>query len=207
MTIDPNNATDPIRVVSRIKNNRLAVLREEAMMSQKDLAWAVGLRQQDVNRVENLADYPSERIARRIADYFQCLPEDLFPEYLKRITKRISVRNIPENVVLLQLEGGGFENRLLVDGQQEENLIAEELKDYVREALSSSVLTENERFVIEHRYGLTETGKEYTLQEVGEMLDVSRVRTGQIEEKALMKFRCLCNLRRGQEILSASDGN
>jgi RNA polymerase primary sigma factor len=39
------------------------------------------------------------------------------------------------------------------------------------------------------RYGLNETGKEYTLQEVGEVFHVTRERIRQIEEKALLKLR------------------
>jgi RNA polymerase primary sigma factor len=39
------------------------------------------------------------------------------------------------------------------------------------------------------RYGLNETGKEYTLQEVGEVFQLTRERIRQIEEKALLKLR------------------
>ena len=43
--------------------------------------------------------------------------------------------------------------------------------------------------IVRMRYGLTETGKEYTLQEVGEVFQVTRERIRQIEERALMKLR------------------
>jgi RNA polymerase primary sigma factor len=39
------------------------------------------------------------------------------------------------------------------------------------------------------RYGLNETGKEYTLREVGEIFQLTRERIRQIEEKALLKLR------------------
>jgi len=48
---------------------------------------------------------------------------------------------------------------------------------------------ETERKVLRMRYGLNEAGREYTLQEVGEMFQVTRERIRQIEEKALMKLR------------------
>ncbi len=50
-------------------------------------------------------------------------------------------------------------------------------------------LSPREQEIVRMRYGLNETGKEYTLQEVGEMFQVTRERIRQIEEKALLKLR------------------
>ena len=51
------------------------------------------------------------------------------------------------------------------------------------------MLSSREQEIVRMRYGLNETGKEYTLQEVGEMFQVTRERIRQIEEKALLKLR------------------
>jgi Ca-activated chloride channel family protein len=50
-------------------------------------------------------------------------------------------------------------------------------------------LSPREQEIVRMRYGLNETGKEYTLKEVGEIFHVTRERIRQIEEKALLKLR------------------
>ncbi len=65
------------------------------------------------------------------------------------------------------------------------------MKQNLREAADSALetLSPREQEIVRMRYGLNETGREYTLQEVGEMFKVTRERIRQIEEKALMKLR------------------
>jgi DNA-directed RNA polymerase sigma subunit (sigma70/sigma32) len=46
-----------------------------------------------------------------------------------------------------------------------------------------------EQQIVRMRYGLNETGKEYTLQKVGEVFQLTRERIRQIEGKALLKLR------------------
>src|SRR5512140_961585 len=65
------------------------------------------------------------------------------------------------------------------------------MKHNLREATDSALetLSPREQEIVRMRYGLNEAGKEYTLQEVGEMFQVTRERIRQIEEKALLKLR------------------
>ena len=65
------------------------------------------------------------------------------------------------------------------------------MKQNLREATDSALesLSPREQEIVRMRYGLNEAGREYTLQEVGEMFKVTRERIRQIEEKALMKLR------------------
>ncbi|WP_213318854.1 RNA polymerase sigma factor [Chlamydiifrater volucris] len=60
------------------------------------------------------------------------------------------------------------------------------LKDKMKEVLKT--LTERERFVLIHRFGLLD-GKPKTLEEVGSAFNVTRERIRQIEAKALRKMR------------------
>ena len=62
----------------------------------------------------------------------------------------------------------------------------EMLREEVRRALSS--LTLRERQVIELRFGLVDD-RDYTLEEVGRQLNVTRERVRQIEERAIRKLR------------------
>jgi RNA polymerase primary sigma factor len=51
------------------------------------------------------------------------------------------------------------------------------------------MLSPREQEIVRLRYGLNDAGKEYTLQEVGEIFHVTRERIRQIEERALLKLR------------------
>ena len=51
------------------------------------------------------------------------------------------------------------------------------------------LLSPREQQIVRMRYGLNEAEREYTLQEVGEVFQVTRERIRQIEEKALLKLR------------------
>jgi RNA polymerase primary sigma factor len=62
-----------------------------------------------------------------------------------------------------------------------------QLREVTNSALRS--LSPREQEIVRMRYGLNETGKEYTLQEVGDIFQVTRERIRQIEEKALLKLR------------------
>jgi len=65
------------------------------------------------------------------------------------------------------------------------------LRHNLREVADSALktLSPREEEIVRMRYGLNDAGKEYTLQEVGEMFQVTRERIRQIEEKALLKLR------------------
>jgi RNA polymerase primary sigma factor len=65
------------------------------------------------------------------------------------------------------------------------------LNHNLREVTDSALqmLSPREQEIVRMRYGLNETGKEYTLKEVGERFQVTRERIRQIEEKALLKLR------------------
>ena len=69
----------------------------------------------------------------------------------------------------------------------DEDTLRHNLKDVTASALEN--LSPREQQIVRMRYGLNDTGKEYTLQEVGEVFQVTRERIRQIEEKALLKLR------------------
>jgi RNA polymerase primary sigma factor len=69
----------------------------------------------------------------------------------------------------------------------DEDVMKHNLHEVTISALQS--LSPREQEIVRMRYGLNETGKEYTLQEVGEIFQVTRERIRQIEEKALLKLR------------------
>jgi RNA polymerase primary sigma factor len=69
----------------------------------------------------------------------------------------------------------------------EEPVISSNLREVANSALQS--LSPREQEILRMRYGLNEAGKEYTLQECGDIFRVTRERIRQIEERALQKLR------------------
>jgi len=69
----------------------------------------------------------------------------------------------------------------------DDDVMRNSLREITDAALQS--LSPREQEIVRMRYGLNDAGKEYTLQEVGEMFQVTRERIRQIEEKALVKLR------------------
>ena len=69
----------------------------------------------------------------------------------------------------------------------DEDVMKHNLREVTDAALQS--LSPREQEIVRMRYGLNEKGKEYTLQEVGEIFQVTRERIRQIEEKALLKLK------------------
>jgi RNA polymerase primary sigma factor len=83
-----------------------------------------------------------------------------------------------------------FLNRFIEDKNAvspDRGVLNQNLSEVTKSALN--LLSPREQQIVRLRYGLNETGKEYTLQEVGEIFQVTRERIRQIEERALMKLR------------------
>ncbi len=134
------------------------------------------------------------------------LPQEL-KDKLRLATRRVErVRNVGRGIVPLDVsvplefaserDWDDFEvidepsiSELIYDVKQEEtadNADMDWLAKTMREVLHC--LGERENYVIEMRFGLRD-GKEYTLQEIGDRVGLTRERIRQIEEKALRKLR------------------
>ncbi|HEY2934643.1 MAG TPA: sigma-70 family RNA polymerase sigma factor [Acidobacteriota bacterium] len=65
-------------------------------------------------------------------------------------------------------------------------------------------LTPREERIMRLRFGLSENGKEHTLEEIGRILGVTRERIRQIEKKAIQKLKQCMRFRRMHELLPAA---
>ena len=100
-----------------------------------------------------------------------------------------STISLDSKIITLNSEDSGTSlGNLIID---EEDKYAEVeygmLKHNLEIALNT--LTEKERLVMSMRYGFAPYDKVYTLQEIGDMLSLTRERIRQIEEKSLKKLR------------------
>ncbi len=120
------------------------------------------------------------------------------PELAKELKTPVSkVRDIllaAQEPVSLEATIGDNPDTLLNRFVEDKNAVLpdKDVMDHnLREVTDSALqlLSPREQQIVRLRYGLNETGKEYTLQEVGEIFKVTRERIRQIEEKALLKLR------------------
>jgi RNA polymerase primary sigma factor len=105
-----------------------------------------------------------------------------------RDTMRSSGRHISMDAPLLQGEDGNLLD--LIPGEDElspeTNLMTESLRREIERALST--LTPREADVVRLYYGLTE-GPAMTLEEIGELFELTRERVRQIKEKAIRRLK------------------
>jgi RNA polymerase sigma factor (sigma-70 family) len=171
--------TDPIRILSRARNNRLMEIREQLGMGVREFAEYVGISYGHYNSIENLTIYPSNQIIERLIAKLGSSAEEAFPDYLKEIRTNKSEYTIPEAEVLqlsaipphqllttsIALEGKEFKERL-------DQLLA--------------MLSPRSEQIIRMRFGLD--GPKQTLEEVAAHFALSRDRIRQIEKRALRKL-------------------
>ena len=113
---------------------------------------------------------------------------------LRRASQKVRrIMRISQEPMSLDMPVGQEDSSMLGDFIPDENMIApvdaagrQLLKDQIRAAMG--VLSERERQVLEMRFGLVD-GHDRTLEEVGELFNVTRERIRQIEVKALRKLR------------------
>jgi RNA polymerase primary sigma factor len=119
---------------------------------------------------------------------------------LEKVQEIISISQIPLSLETpIGDEDGNFLGDFVED-QSMESPDAVIAKDNVKDALNAILddLTEREARVIRLRFGFDD-GKARTLEEVGNLFDVTRERIRQIESKALKKLRHPNRLRKLQE--------
>ena len=100
-----------------------------------------------------------------------------------------STISLDSKIITLNSEDSGTSlGNLIID---EEDKYAEVEYDMLKHNLEIALntLTEKERLVMSMRYGFAPYDKVYTLQEIGDMLSLTRERIRQIEEKSLKKLR------------------
>lgn len=170
--------TDPIRVISKIKNNRLMEFRESLNMGCREFAEKVaGVSYQMYLDLESMRRYPTEKMARKIAEATGMGVDYLFPGFLKRVARTTAVTSIPEFACVSLQEAS---QKVLPS--PEAAYFRKEMSRVIRDILSKH-LSVREAFVVRARFNGA------TLEELSKKHGVSRGRIRQIEWAALTKLR------------------
>jgi transcriptional regulator with XRE-family HTH domain len=169
---------DELEIELRIRNNLLKRRRLSAGMSQAQLAKAIGVTVTAYGELESMHRPPLLKrsgrwrpCALKIAAYWKCEPEELWPEAIKRVNKTVARIT--------------WDAQQYFEAYQPKALPAPDepdLRPVLNEAVS--VLQPREQRIIA---GLYRDGKQ--LEEVAQDMGVSRERIRQIEAKALRRLR------------------
>ena len=196
----------PIRVNVRLKNNILTTLREQAGMSPRRLAEELGLSYQHYLDLEGMrrtvltvrGDWSEP--ARRIAAYWGRVPEELFPEVVRRV-KRTSGSFVMDERQLQRLLAAPRESlpalpeeipdRLVVSREVRERVdeMFNLMRTHVWDHNTCRIPTEADLFRLERRIEMFklhhgwDDGVEFTFEEIAQRFNLSRGRVAQIIEK------------------------
>ncbi|MEK7568887.1 MAG: sigma-70 family RNA polymerase sigma factor [Patescibacteria group bacterium] len=179
-----------IRVRVTVRNNFILSRMEElGIKSVSELAILVDISAQTLGRFVNMessplcADMEWKNSALKLANFFRCLPEDIFSE--NHINNVLDTNRSEAEVNFVEIY------RFLSEGNAEsmlpENIVFEKERiSVIGKALST--LSPRERKVIEERFGL-EGRREHTLEEIGDLFGVTQETIRQTEARALRKLR------------------
>lgn len=176
-------ATKEFRVKLTVRNNLLISRREALGLSPRALAEKARVPYSYLLRLESLRVSPKvyhggwSKPARRLAEFYRVLPEDLFPDVILE-AKRTEIER----------EMGAEEAFALAAGSTpapDDRLVAYERAQIVKTALAK--LSPRQQRLLTVRFGL-DGDDAVTYEELGERLGVSRAHARQLEIIALRKL-------------------
>lgn len=191
-----------LRVIAKIKNDVLYNYRKENNFTQLEIAILLGIGLGTYQAYENFMDYPKkESIINEIETLFLLSFDDVFPRKFRKIIDSKLGRTFEKTYKLNELPEWSKPIELLPspEGQYIEKEMKEQMKDRLKESLKT--LTEREAKVLTKLFGLPD-GNEHSLDEVGQIFNVTRSRIAQIRDKALRKLR---HPSRGRKLRSFVD--
>jgi RNA polymerase primary sigma factor len=141
-----------------------------------------------INRVAKAANELKKRLGREPSKI------ELAENLNTPVSKLAQILEAAQEPVSLEACTAGNKDAVLNNFVEDKKAVSPEepaMNNNLREVTFSALqsLSPREQEIVRLRYGLNEQGKEFTLQECGEIFRVTRERIRQIEEKALLKLR------------------
>ena len=178
-----------IRVVMNFKNNLIMALMEKAgYKTVADLSRATDIPQTELGLFINMKRLPTLKDGEwrpaivKLADFFKCLPGDLFSEFQQENV-------LEKNRTHAEVHYGEIQAMLAVQNAGLLDPVVSSEKTEMRTILEQAISTLSplHQRVLRARFGLG--GPEMTLEEVGKSMDLTKERVRQIEAKALRHMR------------------
>ncbi len=166
-------------------NFNLVNARIDSKLTLEQLGEKVGVGIPLVVAYERLRAFPQEDVQNRISEVLEKDKQELFPNYLRKITseingerRRLKRQNYFENI--------DSHKDLIANGDVPGDSLDRILLSEKIEGLLFT-LKHRERMILKLRFGFFD-GRIYELAEIAEQFGISRSRVGQIEEKAMRKL-------------------
>ena len=175
-----------VRLELRVKNAELIRAREEIGWTQTEAAQKIGISQTALGSYETLRAYPGEEIQDKICEFYGLAKEEIFPEELRYVAtinqpkKFITEKYIPKEK-LISLTN--VNKKLLPHYTIEEEISKKELPALIDKTLIE-LLTPRQSEIVKLRFGM-ERSHPHTLEEIANMLRITRERVRNIEMKAM----------------------
>jgi DNA-binding Xre family transcriptional regulator len=176
----------------KIKNNYLLqMMKRRDIFTVSELSRQVGVTYTTLGKLLGLklpAYGSSGKLlpcVTKLCEFFDCLPEDLFPEQHLQETlpiNKVLIEANAEDLIPLSMRLASQDPLDLLIQEEEE----ERTTTLVTEAVAG--LSLRDRVIIKHRYGLGRDNSA-TLKEVGERLVMSATRVKQLEARGLRKLQ------------------
>jgi RNA polymerase sigma factor (sigma-70 family) len=182
-------------VTIRLRNNQLKSRRMALGLSIIELCKLVHISPQSYMDLENLKVSPMyakdhasgwqkgdwRKAALKLSTYYVCLPEELFPDAVRRVQRNMIVAEFD----LAQLPQAAVMQASAMLPSPEAEYIAAETKQRLNEALDT--LPPRDAEIMRLRYGLAD-GEEHSSVDIGVKFGLSSARILQIEARALKKL-------------------
>lgn len=180
-----------LEVTIRVANNRLRERRTKLGYTQHEMSLAIGIPHQVYGSYECMSKSPLKAdgqwspSALKIADYFDCDVEEIFPPSVLKIESPVATRKLDGTELRMlmsahsQSSAGGYEQNLLEANEEETS------RYLTNKAVARLKPAEAE--VIRARFGMEGVAEE-TCNQLADKRGVSKGRVHQIVKKAMRKL-------------------
>jgi RNA polymerase sigma factor (sigma-70 family) len=189
-----------IELKTSAKNGVIVKFLKEMRWSQTMLATALDISLTTVNAYINLRKAPkTPRMIKLFEALFAMPIEDIFPDVLnsKRFLTAAKKMNLHTQYISLEEYMTPYQiDRFPVESiSSEDRFIQTELIDLIQKHMKK--LSKKKQMVMNMRYGLSGCS-EYSLEDIGKLIGVTRVRVMQIEQESLefLKKRSIMEITR-----------